>query len=86
MKTAAPILTDAYAAYECKLVDDKLYGDHRLLVGEIVAVHWQEEAFTPEEVLNSDNTNPALYLGQDFYLTTAKNTIRHIDRAVYGRR
>ena len=86
VKTTAPILTDAYAAYECKLVDDKLYGDHRLLVGEIVAVHWLEDAFTPEEVLNSDNTNPALYLGQDFYLTTAKNTIRHIDRAVYGRR
>ncbi|MFC1984281.1 flavin reductase family protein [Chloroflexota bacterium] len=86
VKTAVPILKDAYAAYECKLVDDKLHGDHRLLVGEIVAVHWLEEAFTPGETLDSDKTNPVLYLGQDVYLTTAKNTVRHIDRAVYGRR
>jgi len=86
VKTAVPILKDAYAAYECKLVDDRLYGDHRLLMGEIVAVHWLEEAFTREGILDSDRISPILYLGRDVYLTTAKNTVRHIDREVYGRR
>jgi len=39
-----PVLKDAYAAYECKLVDSKPYGDHLWIVGEIVAVHFLEEA------------------------------------------
>ena len=46
LKTEVPILKAAYAAYECQLVDDRGYGDHRLLVGEIVAVHLLEGAFT----------------------------------------
>ncbi len=85
VKTAVPILKDAYAAYECKLVDDKLYGDHRLLVGEIVAVHWMEEAFTPEGTLDLDRISPALYLGRDSYLTTAKDKVRRLDRGAYGK-
>lgn len=85
VKTAVPILKDAYAAYECKLVDDKLYGDHRLLVGEIVAVHWMEEAFTPEGTLDLDRVSPLLFLGQDVYLTTAEDKVRHLDREVYGK-
>ena len=36
VKTSVPILEAAYAAYECKLVDDRGYGNHRWLVGEIV--------------------------------------------------
>ena len=85
VKTAVPILKDAYAAYECKLVDDKLYGDHRLLVGKIVAVHWLEEAFTPAGTLDLGRISPTLFLGQDVYLTTAKGEVRHLDREVYGK-
>ena len=85
VKTAVPILKNAYAAYECRLVDDKLYGDNRLLVGEIVAVHWLEEAFTPEGTLDSDKISPILFLGRDVYLTTAKDKVRHLDREVYGK-
>jgi len=86
VKTAVPILKDAYAAYECRLVDDRGYGDHRLLVGEIVAVHLVTEAFAPEEVLDLDKVSPILYLGQELYLTTSKDTVRSLDREVYGQR
>ncbi|MBA7519937.1 FMN reductase (NADH) RutF [subsurface metagenome] len=84
LKTAVPILKAAYAAYECKLVDDKGYGDHRWLVGEIVAVHWLREAFTPEETLDLEKVSPVLYLGHELYLTTSKD-IRYLDRRVYGK-
>lgn len=86
VKTAVPILTAAYVTYECQLVDDKGYGDHRLLVGEIVAVHGLKEAFTPEETLDLDEVRPALYLGRELYLTVAPNTVSHLDREVYGKR
>ena len=85
VKTQVPILRDAYAAYECQLVDDKLYGDHRLLVGEIVAVHWLEEAFTPEETLDLTKVSPTLYLGKERYVTASGETIKYLDRKVYGK-
>ncbi len=85
VKTAVPILKAAYAAYECKLVDDRGYGDHRWLVGEIVAVHRLREVFTPEETLDLDKVSPILYLGRELYLTASKD-ISCLDREVYGKR
>ena len=82
LKTTAPILKDAYAAYECKLVDSKPYGDHIWIVGEIVAVHFLEEAFTPAEILDLDKIKPLLYLGSDFYASTDKNSINFVKRGI----
>jgi flavin reductase (DIM6/NTAB) family NADH-FMN oxidoreductase RutF len=82
LKTTAPILKDAYAAYECKLVDSKPYGDHIWIVGEIVVVHSLEEAFTPAEVLNLNKIKPLLYLGSDFYASTDKNSVSFIERGI----
>lgn len=86
LKTGAPILSAAYAAYECKLVDDRPYGDHQLLVGEIVAVHCLSGAFTEDEILNLDVVTPVLYLGRDRYITEAKCSLRTLEREVYGQR
>jgi len=82
LKTTAPILKDAYAAYECKLVDSKPYGDHIWIVGEIVAVHFLEEAFTPAEILDLDKIKPLLYLGSDFYASTDKNSVSFAKRGI----
>ena len=82
LKTTAPILKDAYAAYECKLVDSKSYGDHIWIVGEIVAVLFLEEAFTPAEVLDLDKIKPLLYLGSDFYASTDKNSVSFVKRGI----
>jgi len=82
VKTTAPILKDAYAAYECKLVDSKPYGDHLWIVGEIVAVHFLEEAFTPLEVLDLDKMKPLLYLGSDFYASTDENSVSFVKRGI----
>jgi flavin reductase (DIM6/NTAB) family NADH-FMN oxidoreductase RutF len=82
LKTTAPILKDAYAAYECKLVDSKPYGDHIWIVGEIVAVHFLEEAFTPAEILDLGKIKPLLYLGSDFYASTDKNSLKLIKRGI----
>lgn len=82
VKTAAPILNDAYAAYECMLLDSKVYGDHIWIVGEIVAVHFLEEAFTPAEILDLERTKPLLYLGSDFYASTDKNSVSFVKRGI----
>ena len=82
LKTGAPILKDAYAAYECKLVDSRTYGDHIWVIGEIVAVHLLEEVFTPEGTLDLDKIKPLLYLGSDSYATADKNSRSFIRRGI----
>ena len=82
LKTGAPILKDAYAAYECQLVDNRPYGDHVWVVGKIVAVHFLEEAFTKEQVLDLDKIKPLLYLGSDFYVTLNENSTHFIKRGI----
>ena len=85
VKTAVPILKDAYAAYECQVVDEKDFGDHRFFVGRIVAVHLRSEVFTPGEQLDMSKINPILYIGRDVYLSTAKDTVAKLDREVYSK-
>jgi len=80
LRTKVPILKDAYAAYECRLVDNRPYGDHVWVVGEIVAVHLLQEAFTEKEVLDLNKIRPLLYLGSDFYATTDKDSLRFVKR------
>jgi flavin reductase (DIM6/NTAB) family NADH-FMN oxidoreductase RutF len=86
VKTQVPILKAAYAAYECRLVDDRGYGDHRLVVGEIVAVHLLEEAFNSAETLDLAKVSPTLYLGSERYLTASSEAIKYLDRKLYGKR
>jgi len=82
LKITAPILEDAYAAYECKLVDIKPYGDHIWIVGNIVAVHLLEEAFNPAEILDLDKIKPLLYIGSDYYTNTDKYRVSFAKRGV----
>jgi len=82
LKTQAPILKDSYAAYECSLVDSKPYGDHIWIVGEIVAVHFLEEAFTSAEVLDLDKAKPLLYLGSDSYGSIDRNSVNFVKRGI----
>ena len=79
-ETAVPILKAAYAAYECKLVDDKCYGNAQWVVGEIVAMRVLKECLAPQGILDLDRVSPLLYLGQKHYLTVTKDTIKHLPR------
>jgi len=86
IKTKVPILKAAYLSYECKLVEDKGYdGFYRWLVGEIVAMHCLSEAITPQGILNLEKVSPLQYLGRGLYITTSKDTIKHLDHRVYGK-
>ena len=86
LKTSVPILKDAYAAYECKLVDNETYGDHVWIVGEIVAVHFAKDIFTAKGALDLNKLNPALYLGAEIYATVDRGSVLLLDRETYGKR
>ncbi|MDD4873626.1 MAG: flavin reductase family protein [Dehalococcoidales bacterium] len=80
IKTSVPIFQDAYAALECKLVEERLYHDHSMFIGEVVAVHFKEEAILPDGTLNFEKINPVLYMGSDKYLGTAGCKTRILKR------
>jgi len=86
LKTSVPLLRDAYACYECKLVEHKTYGDHVWIVGEVLASHFEEDFFTPEQTLDLKRVAPALYLGAELYTIPAKDILQYLDRKVYGKR
>ncbi|MEM0027292.1 MAG: flavin reductase family protein [Ignisphaera sp.] len=44
-KIRTPIIENALANLECKVIGEHLYGDHELFVGEVLAYHYKEEAF-----------------------------------------
>ena len=80
-ETLAPVLKDAYAAYECRVVDRHTYGDHDLFVGEIVRIHRQEGAFTSELRLDLERVRPALYVGANLYVAPDPGSlVRHLGR------
>ena len=74
----APVLDDAVATYECRVVERHKYGDHDLFVGEILAVQWEPSAFKDDSIMNMDRNAPILYMGKDYY--AAASDLVHLDR------
>lgn len=84
LKADVPILRDAYAVYECVLAENRVYGDHAWITGEIKATHVAEELLKDNGVLDISMVNPALYLGGDIYCYVDKNSVKHIERLKSG--
>ena len=74
----SPVVEEAYISFECKVADIRAYGDHDLFVGEVLALHEEENAFSKEGVLNPRKICPLLYLGSDFYITINPDSLQHV--------
>lgn len=84
IKLDVPILNAAYTAYECKVIDNHLFGDHAWIVGDIVAVHVDESLLKENGILDVERVLPALYLGGETYCTVDRQSVKLLDRARYG--
>ncbi len=69
----APVLADAYAAYQCTLEASQPFGDHDWIVGRIAMVHTIEEAFDADGVITMNGHTPALYIGKYKFIAPAKS-------------
>ncbi|UCE39767.1 MAG: flavin reductase [Candidatus Aminicenantes bacterium] len=74
----SPVIGDAYISFECRLIEIRTYGDHDLFVGEVLAIHEEENNFNEQGVLDPQKTLPLLYLGSDFYCTVDPNSLAHV--------
>jgi len=84
IKTEAPILKQAYAAYECMVFDNRIFGDHAWIIGSVVAVHADGEVFKADGTLDLEHLQPALYMGAETYCAVDKNTVRVLERQKFG--
>ena len=65
--TGAPILEDAYLAYECRLSQRVPTGDHEWWIGEVAALHHRPDAFDERGVLRRDVAPAQAYYGRATY-------------------
>jgi flavin reductase (DIM6/NTAB) family NADH-FMN oxidoreductase RutF len=65
---STPRITEGYAHLECTLVNDIELGDHHLLIGTVVAVSADDDAFK-DELLRTDHIHPLYYIGDNAYTT-----------------
>lgn len=78
IEVKAPVLAAAYAAYECRVKAVLAAGDHDIFLGNVVQAHYQPRYF-PNEVLDTYQCSPLLYIGDDTYTGTG------LDRFSYPR-
>ncbi|MFZ3577309.1 flavin reductase family protein [Virgibacillus sp. DJP39] len=71
----APILRDAYVAYECKTIDINSYGDHDWFVGEITQCYRDDDLFLENGLPDFDKLEIPLYLGRSKYAQLGKKSI-----------
>ena len=64
---SAPILQDAYLAYECQVREVHVVGDHDWFVGEVVAIHYRPEAFDERLLKRGDAFAAAVYYGRSMF-------------------
>lgn len=63
----APILHDAYVAYECKTIDVNTYGDHDWFIADITQFYRDDALFLENGLPDFDKLEIPLYLGRSKY-------------------
>ena len=74
-KVDTPLIKECYAHLECKLTDTIKLGDHSFIIGEVVAVDADENAFN-KDILKIDKIKPIYYLGENTYTTLNEHIIK----------
>ena len=70
---AAPLIKECIAHIECKLVKTIKTGDHKLIIGRIVAAQASEHHF--KEIYNMKKHRPCLHLGRNYFTTCTEQMI-----------
>ncbi|GAA0466695.1 flavin reductase family protein [Alkalibacillus silvisoli] len=75
----APILKDAYVAYECQVIDVNRYGDHDWFVGDMTQFYRDDDLFLDNGLPNDEKLSVPLYLGSSTYTSLGERKQFRID-------
>jgi flavin reductase (DIM6/NTAB) family NADH-FMN oxidoreductase RutF len=81
-----PILSDAYVAFECRVIDAQSYGDHDWFVGAITQFYRDDELFTENGLPDFRRLEIPLYLGRSEYavLDGGARRKRHYHKEIWA--
>ena len=74
-KVDGVIMSASYGVYECKKYALHEYGDHFLLVGQVLCIHIDEEFLRERGLVDERKVKPVMYFGKDRYLTIDPDTL-----------
>jgi flavin reductase (DIM6/NTAB) family NADH-FMN oxidoreductase RutF len=74
-KVKGIVLSDSYAAYECEKFAVEKFGDHFLVIGKIVLLHYRDGILTSEHLVDEKKVSPMLYFGKDRYVTISPHSL-----------
>ncbi|GEL07586.1 flavin reductase family protein [Salisediminibacterium halotolerans] len=75
-KTSAPIMNEAYIAYECEIIESRTYGDHDWVSGNITQFYQDKPSFFENGQPNFDKLKLPLFFGNSEYLIPDHETAR----------
>ncbi|WP_315372121.1 flavin reductase family protein [Paenibacillus xylanexedens] len=67
IKVSVPILTDAYFAYECKVMEITTYGDHEWIAGEVLQRYQDQKYFLENGMVDLEKLQIPMYTGRSAY-------------------
>lgn len=70
-----PIIQECLAFIECRIVENVDLGDHRLIVGDVVAAYVQPDTVGGDGLYDLQVVSPLLHVGGNRFVTTRKETI-----------
>ena len=65
-----PIIEECSAFLECRVANDLEAGDHRLVIGEVLAAYAKADALEAGGLRALDQARPLLHVGKDRFTTT----------------
>lgn len=69
-------IEECVASLECEVCDLRYFGDHALVIGEIVCAHFDPEVFDENMLWRIQNARPLIHLGHK--VTEEKNQIHYL--------
>ncbi len=74
-KVSAPLIKECPVNLECKVIDSRKLGTHDMFLGEIVAVHMDEEVMNAKGEIDISRLNPIAYCPQAAQYWSLKEAI-----------
>jgi flavin reductase (DIM6/NTAB) family NADH-FMN oxidoreductase RutF len=74
-KVQPPIIKECPGFLECRVVDDIKAGDHRLVIGEVLAAYAKAESLEDGGLRALNRAQPLLHIGKNCFTTTEKTIV-----------
>jgi len=85
LKANIPVLSEAYFAYECRVISMTTFGDHEWVAGQILQCYKDKQVFSDNGMIDLSKLEIPLYMGRSVYRVLDANS-NEKDHPIYLQR